>query len=271
MKHNKKRNVGIIFDLLLKEYVSSNEDSKKNLIENIILKFFKENSILLKEYTFYNVLSSMRGMNERDSERYLTIIKEEHKKIDKNLIEKNLNELKEEISKQFGKTFYNNFIPTYKVYATIYGILNETTENSIEKFELENKILDLMRGQDEQKKSYIVEHLDIITYNQYVKKFNEKYTELSESQKNLLQKYIHSIDNDVDFILTINEELHQCKNILNESLKKEKDPELVEKINKTLSEIKEFNTKTKIVNEDFEFILNLQEVCSLLKEAENNE
>jgi len=269
MKHNKKRNVGIIFDLLLKEYISSNDDSKKSLIEGIILKFFKANSILLKEYTFYNVLSSIRGMNERDSERYLSIIKEEFKKIDKTSSEKSLNDLREEISKQFGKSFYDNFIPTYKVYATIYGILNETSQNSIEKFELENKILDLMRTQqEEQKKAYILEHLDIITYNQYCKKFNEKYTNLSEGQKNLLQKYIHAMDNDIDFVLVLNEELHQCKKVLNERLAVEKDPILVEKINKTLDEIKNFGSKNKIINEDFEFVLNLQDVCNVLKESE---
>lgn len=270
MKHNKKRNVGVIFDLLLKECISSTDESRKNLAEEIILKYFNTNSILLKEYMFYNVLSSVRGMSERDSERYLSIIKEEFNKLDKQVVENKLLQLKEEISKNFGKSFYDSFIPTYKVYATIYGILNETSENSIEKFQLENKILDLMQGHDEHKKTYILEHLDIITYNQYVKKFNEKYIDLSPEQKSLLEKYIHSINNDVDFVITLNEELGRCRSLLEKRSSVEKDNSLLEKINKTLNELKQFGNKKKITNEDFEFILNLQEVCNLLENSENN-
>lgn len=265
MKHNKKKNIGIIFDLLLKEYYSCSDDNKKIIIESIIFKYFNSKSILLKEYNCYNVLSSVRGMNERDSERYLNIIKEEYKNLNHEENEKQLSLLKEDISKHLGKEFYDNFTTSYKVYATIYGVLNETCENSLEKFELENKILDLMRSEDVKKTNYIVEHSDILTYNTYCKKFNSKYLSLNENQKLLFEKFIKSIDDDVDFTLTLNEELHNCKKILEERIKIEKDSKLIERINETLKEITNFNSKNKITNEDFEFVLNLQEVCGYIK------
>ncbi len=265
MKHNKKKNIGIIFDLLLKEYVSCSDDSRKIIIENIILRFFNSSSLLLKEYTLYNVLSSVRGMNDRDSERFLSIIKEEYKKLDHEKNDKQLSLLKEELSSLFGKSFYDSFISNYKIYATIYGVLNETYENSIERFELENKVLDLMRGEDVQRKMYVLEHLDIIVYNQYVRKFNEKYKTLKESQIKLLNKYISCMNDDVDFVLEINEELKKCKNVLSEKIKTENDSLLVEKINKTLEEVKLFENKKKIIGEDFEFILGLQEICQMLE------
>lgn len=264
MKHNKKRNIGIIFDLLLKEYFSNSKDNKIKS-ENIILKYFNPSSILLKEYNLYNILSSIRGMGERDSERYLTHIKHEFNNLDKVLVDEQLKLLKEDINKNFSREFYNNFIENYKVHATIYGILNETSESSIEKFELENKVLDLMRSQDD-KKSFILEHSDTIVYNQYCKKFNEKYTGLNENQKNLMDKYIKSIDNDIDFVLSLNEELMNAKDILTERLKTEKSTRLKEKITDTLSQINEFKKIKKISDKDFEFVLELQNVIEHLKE-----
>ncbi len=259
MKHNKKKNIAIIFDLLLKEYYSENDINRKTLLESIIFKYFNKNSVLLKEYNLYNVLSSIRGMNEKDSERYLSNIKEEFNKLDRQNIEKNINLLKEDISKNLGKEFYDKFTPNYKVYATIFGLLNETYETAHEKFELENKILDLMRMQEIQPKAYILEHSDIIIYNQYCKKFNEKYSTLLECQKKLIYEFINS--ENVDLMITLNEELSNCKNILIEFKKQQKDSKVLEKINLTLEQINEFKNKKQLIEEDFEFILELQEVC----------
>ena len=59
-KHNKKRNVGIIYELLLK-FVSKNliENNQKNAQEalDIIKKRFSKNTELYKEFRLFNALA----------------------------------------------------------------------------------------------------------------------------------------------------------------------------------------------------------------------
>ena len=57
--------------------------------------------------------------------------------------------------------------------------------------------------------------VDNLVYNVFVKKFNEKYGDLLEEQKDLLYKYIFSFaDDGFGLKISINEEISRMKEII---------------------------------------------------------
>jgi len=66
MKHNKKRNVGIIYELLL-NYISRNIVEGKNLeakkASKIVEKHFRKGTELYKEFKLFNALANTEVKN----------------------------------------------------------------------------------------------------------------------------------------------------------------------------------------------------------------
>ena len=66
MKHNKKRNVGIIYELLLSNITNNlleGKKSKAKITTKIIEKHFKKGTELYKEFRLFNALSKSHVTN----------------------------------------------------------------------------------------------------------------------------------------------------------------------------------------------------------------
>lgn len=210
LKHNKKRNTAFLFEVLIREYVKSivrNNGSRQNAIKKIIKEHFCEGH-LKEELSIYRELLESKGITKEKADLILNEAKERYSFLDKKQIFSCQNRLIKEINYTLSANVFGNFIPNYKSIATIYNIFNNKTSMK-EKVLLEQKVIDMLiqESADENQN-----HLDNLTYKTFVKKFNEKYSDLPENQRDLLTTYIISYSgSDAELKHHLNEQIGELK------------------------------------------------------------
>ena len=104
--------------------------------------------------------------------------------------------------------------------------------------------------------------VDNLVYNVFVKKFNEKYGDLLEEQRDLLYKYIFSFaDDGFGLKISINEEISRMKEVINTN--RTKIPSLEDKFN-SLENLLESYAKKDVDDNMVLKIMQTQEFCKEL-------
>lgn len=214
-KHNKKRNTAFLFEALVKELTKAaiNGDRKKQTsLSSLIKEYFKKNSILERELTLYKQIYETKQFPKEHAEKLIKEVREQHEQIDQNLVFNEQSKLIAKINKFFGPVIYDNFVPNYKVLATVSQLFDKKIEPK-RKVLLESELLQHVTEPEVSKT--ILEPLDSITMKRFVEKFNEVYSNnLIPRQKLLLSKYISSGEDLIDLKLFLNEEIMSLKNEL---------------------------------------------------------
>lgn len=251
-KHNKKRNTAFLFEALVKELtkatINGDKQKQKN-ISSLIKEHFKKNSVLDKELSLYKQIYETKQFPKEYAEKLINKIKDEHEKINETDIFNEQSKLIAKINKFFGPVIYDNFVPNYKVLATVSQLFNKKVEPK-RKVLLEGELLQHITEPEAAKAS--LEPLDSLTMKKFIEKFNEVYSNnLLPRQKMLLAKYINSGEDLVDLKLFLNEEISNLKKDLQEvknaNLVKE-NIEVKEKVEKLINVIS--NLKFESVNEE---------------------
>jgi hypothetical protein len=206
LKHSKYKNTGILFEILVRKLTSETLSSNKTITVDIIKKYFGRNTELAKELQLYNALSKEQQFKtDAQGLDYIRMIKESYKKLNQTTLKRQKYNLVKEISEKF---VFNDIakihIPNYKNMASIYMLFEyEESDNPKQIMECKNVILNtgliaerVHVKQDELLESYQSQPKDIrlLAYKLLVDKFNEKYSILDESQKQLLNKYITNVN-----------------------------------------------------------------------------
>lgn len=224
IKHSKYRNTGILFELLVRQTTSdliNNQDSKA---VKILKKYFT-NTELGKEYSLYGTFSSSPKLNEAKSEILISTIIEQYKKLDHDKINKLKYNLIKEIKANYDlDNFFKAKIENYKPFASIYTIFESQNSESVDTKQLIlNKInlLEHLSGKslDDTKapKSLIQEFMKedkeirLLAYKILVEKFNNKYKNMSEKQKEVLKEYITNISDTKNLRVYLNRQLKDIK------------------------------------------------------------
>jgi hypothetical protein len=263
MNHNKKRNTAFLFEILVQEQtkcVLKKEDKKALLIEKIIKKFFSENSYLYKELELYNLLSESKFDNNQEANNFLFLIKEEKRSLSEEKIFEEQSKLISIINKNLGPDLFENFVPKYKIYATINILLNKNSSLK-EKMIMENSIKQYLLSANVENKEYIKEDVNMLVFKKTMENFNNEYKELLPEQKTLLNKFLlHKFGEKIDFKLYLNEECKRIHDNLVENIKKvENNKELYEKLNIAVSNLK--NNSVKYFDDVFIYsLLNYQKL-----------
>lgn len=203
--HNKKRNVGIIYDQIISQmcesYIENDTKSVKKLL-NIIKENFKKGSQLQKELQFFNSFIKTRGISESLS---LSIIKEAKSACKNHFNKDRLNYEKSRLIKDLNYSFgkgkiFEKKVENYKTYATIQTLLNEwrnENNNFSEEIKYEFALNEWLTSENDIiEENYEYKDVDNITLSIMNKKFNDKYFNLSQTQKSLIENYITSIESD---------------------------------------------------------------------------
>jgi len=131
--HNKKRNVGIIYELLLRNVSDSlieGNTKKAQDALNIIQKRFDKNTELYKEFRLFNALAKSTVSNSAIAAAILNEAKNAARKSNyKNLSYEKSMLIKDINHNLYDESFYRRRIPEYKIYATIQTLLNDWREN----------------------------------------------------------------------------------------------------------------------------------------------
>jgi hypothetical protein len=206
LKHSKYKNTGILFEMLVRKLTSETLSSNKSVTVDIIKKYFGKNTELSKELQLYNALLKENFKSEAQALDYIRTVKSTHDKLNQSLLKRQRYNLVKEISERFNfdgisKIHINN----YKTLASIYMIFEyQETDNPKQLMECKNVILEnaLITSKPQvTKKDPVIETFEaqpkevrLIAYKLLVDKFNEKYSVLDESQKQLLNKYITNVN-----------------------------------------------------------------------------
>lgn len=206
-KHNKKRNVGIIYELLLRHISNCLIENRKHDAQkalNIIEKRFKKGTELYKEFRLFNALAKSTVSGSHIAAAVLQEAKNaarssNFKKLD---IEKS-NLIKDINYKLNDSNFYYRSVPDYKDYATIQTVLNEWRAGSecnlSTLIEYENKVVERLiheKNEINHKNHEPLEH-DALIFKLMTEKINEKYGKnLNSEQKRIINYYAFNSDNE---------------------------------------------------------------------------
>lgn len=270
MKHNKKRNTAFLYEVLLREGTKASLEknfNRLNIIKDVLINAFHPESPLGRELSLYNAIRKPESDISLD-DRYLNEVKNRYLMIDKREIFNEQTRLINYVNKYLGHSVYNNFVPYYKDLASISQIFNSNTSIK-EKLLLEKEILNKFKLLNENK-SNSLKPIDAIVYKTFVKKFNDKYSNLLNEQKDLLTKYVSSFGDDgLELKLYLNEEIERLKSKINNSLKLEeiqKDSNLHDKTSKLLEVLNDFKENKELSSTMLENILKIQQ---FVNEVEN--
>ncbi len=108
--------------------------------------------------------------------------------------------------------------------------------------------------------------LRLLAYQILVDKFNDKYKNLNESQRNLLKNYINNVSNTNSLRDFIDTEVVDIKNQLNKHLPNVKDTITKIKLTEAVNQVENL-TRGKVVNE--KQVLTLMRYYELIKEIKN--
>lgn len=221
VKHSKFKNTAILFELLVKQItheVLSN--SKKNISEKIIKEFFGSNKELAKELKLYNQIVKEKYSSVDDAKLFLEEVAKERIKLDENKLNREKYNLIKTIKESYDlDKFLSSNLQNYKVLASIYKVFETKTQGRKveirDYIESNNTILEHITNKKitakpadklyEQFKQQS-EDLRLLTYKLLIENFNKKYSNLDDSQKDLLREFINNVTNTSAFPKFIEEE-----------------------------------------------------------------
>jgi len=206
MKHNKKRNIGIIYELLLK-HISLNllEGNKKKakVATKLIEQHFKKDTELYKEFRLFNALAQSKITHTHT----IASILNEAKIASNNLNEKKLEKEKSDLLRSINykitdKDFYYRSIANYRDLGVVQLALNEwrKKEKDIKNLiDIETRLGELMFRKKEVVSEvvevYDASHSDRLVLKIMTEKFNRRYgEELTSDQKQIIEGYVFLSD-----------------------------------------------------------------------------
>ena len=206
LKHSKYKNTGILFEILVRKLTSETLSSNKTVTVDIIKKYFGGNTELSKELQLYNALvKEQQFKSDAQALDFIRMITESHRKLNHSVLKRQKYNLVKEISNKFiFEDLAKIHIGNYKTLASIYMLFeHQETDNPKQILECKTAIIDngLIYKKHNVTKDPLIETFQsqpkdvrLLTYKLLIDKFNEKYSGLDESQKQLLNKYITNVN-----------------------------------------------------------------------------
>lgn len=272
MKHNKKRNTAFIYEVLTRELTKAIVDKnalRKNQVVELVKEYFSAGTILAQELQLYQVLNETVNIQPKIAERLLVETKNAYNRLDETAVFDAQSRLISAINKGMGKDMWGSFVPNFKSLASISAIFNSKT--SVKKKVLfEQSVIDRMSEQAALKQDSTLKPIDSLTYNSFIKKFNDKYGNLVQEQKDLLNRYITSFaDDGFELRLYLNEELQRLKGALGTATGSELPPLVSQKVTEVIEYLEGFR-KREFSEGDLNKVLKTQELVQELASNDYN-
>lgn len=277
IKHSKYKNTGIIFELLVRQITADTLSGKNSKAAGILKKFFVKTE-LGKEYKLYETLSKYKNISESKADMVLTTIIESAKNLNRGALKRQKYNLINEIQKHYNlDEFFKTKLPSYKSFASLYVLLEIYTSNSLSNPDqiINNKvtILETMTSSPvktkkveddliEEFKSYDKD-IRILTYKVLLEKFNGKYGELNDDQKEILKEFINSVDNTPRLREYYNNKVTFLKEELTKLSKSINNKAVQIKVNEVANILSPLGKTTNVSDDN---LINLLQYCELLHE-----
>jgi hypothetical protein len=280
IKHNKFRNTGVLFELLVRQIASdtlANTDSKA---VKIVKKYF-HNSEIAKEHKLYHTILTAPRLSEGKAESLINATTDLAKKLNKEQLIKEKYNLIKEIKKHYNlESFFKSKVNNYKTLAAAYTLFESAMENKfVEPKQMVLNKLTLMEHIT--KKQLIAEETNdvaielakedknvrILAYRMLIEKFNTKYSTLSERQKLVLKEFINNISNPEHLKVYINENLNKVKTELTTLVNEIDDKTTQIKLNEVITLIKPISSKSSVKDDHLVTLLQYQQLAEEIKKV----
>jgi hypothetical protein len=216
MKHNKKRNTAFLYECLIKEITKAvvrKEEDKKAMVIEIVKENFSKGSPLDRDLQLYKQLLETKNLKLDFASRFITEVKKDWQELDRKEVFNAQTILIKQINENIGPDVFGNFVKNYRNLATIGQFFNSSVLTAKSRLVLEDRVKSLVMIKENSQKEEEFVHLDKLTYNTFINKFNETYqNSLRDEQRQLLTNYITSFsDNGLGLKSFMNEELGRLK------------------------------------------------------------
>jgi len=278
IKHNKFRNTGVLFELLVRQIASdtlANTDSKA---VRIVKKYF-HNSEIAKEHKLYHTILTAPRLSEGKAEVLVNTTVDLAKKLNKETLLKEKYNLIKEVKKHYNlESFFKVKVNNYKTLAAAYTLFESAMENKF--VEPKQIVLNKLTIMEHITKKQLVENKEsdveqtlakedknvrILAYRMLIEKFNSKYSTLSDRQKLVLKEFINNISNPEHLKTFINENLNKVKTELTTLVKQVDDKTTEIKLNEVITLIKPISTKSSVKDEHLVALLQYQQLAEEIK------
>ena len=280
VKHNKIRNTGLLYEFLLRQITLDvlNSDNTSNAVQ-IIKKRFNENTELGKELALYNILSTRKFKNDKKAEYFINEVVKARHQLNNSTLKRERYNLIKEIKENYNLIkFMSSKVKNYKLYASAYKLFEYSTISPEQKTEsFFNLVEHVTTNNDNIKLSETVgteipndEDLRILTYKTLLEKFNQKYSKLNLSQKNLLRAYINYVSGTSYLKEYIDKEIPKIKKGLVTYSKNLKDEVVKIKLKEAIKSVNKFCKLNESNSVKDTSVVQMMRYYELLKELKKS-
>jgi hypothetical protein len=278
IKHNKFRNTGILFELLVRQITADTMSQKDSKAISLIKKFFV-NTELAKENKLYQSISKAHNLSEAKAESIISTILEVNKTLDREKLSKEKYNLIKEIKNNFNlDDFFKAKISNYKLLSSTYTLL-EANLSPLSNLEVViNSKLNILESITYSTTEIIpviseFEQMDkgtrALVYKLMLEKFNTKYNNLSSIQKNILKEYIIQAADTTKLRNFINNQFKVLKKSLSESVNKIDDKTIQIKLKETINLINNITSSKTLKDDHVIALLQYQELNEEITKINN--
>jgi hypothetical protein len=277
IKHSKYKNTGILFELLVRQVTADTLNGGQSPALNIIKKFFVK-SELGRELKLYETLTKSKKLNETRSNLLIQTLLESANKLNRKTLKREKYNLINEIKKHYNlDEFFKTKLPNYKTQAAFYTLVEAQQSSELispdqivsNKYTILEHLtlgpVDQEKVKDEVLQEFQTYDKDVrmLTYKILLEKFNGKYSDLYESQKEVLKEFITSVDSTPKLRTFYNNRIEMLKEELTKISKNITDKAVQIKLSEVLPLIVEIEKNQPIKNEN---IVDLLQYCELVEE-----
>jgi hypothetical protein len=274
-QHNKKRNVGIIYEQLLRRASAAlvdNDVKTASKCTSIIKTFYRPGTEIFKEFRLFQALLNTTVKSDalgirliQEARRGVHIFSSQQLEIEKSSLIKNINKIVDD------PDFFNQPIKEYRMYATLQTLLNdwrrEDESNLVRVIDYEGKLLEWMKNEKEDSQTLddlTTKEISSLTVKVMNEKFEKKWGDkLNETQRALIRDYVQG-NVDESMLSSIKKRAERGLNRLRESTDSQV---LLEKLNSVQSTVNSVDPKKL----DDNGIVKFMQLTQLYQELENKD
>ena len=274
LKHSKFKNTGVLFELLVRQVTSDTLNNSDSKAIPLIKKYFAKSTELAKELNLYQTLVKEKFSKEDKADSLIEAVLVAKSQLNQTILSRQKYNLIKEIKNNYVlEDFFKSKVNSYKTLAAIFKLFEYTiADNPVESVNNRYTLIEHITRNEVKKISELNEmsafikqdkEVRLLSYKILVDKFNEKYSELNEGQKNLLRQYINSVSEGTELKEFINKEVSKLQKEL-KTLSTTIDDKVVKiKLSEVTNLLNEI-TSAKAVKDNH--VLNMLRYHELIKE-----
>ena len=274
LKHSKFKNTGVLFELLVRQVASDTLNNNDSKAIPLIKKYFAKSTELAKDLNLYQTLVKEKFSKEDKANHLIEAVLAAKSHINQAVLARQKYNLIKEIKDNYIlEDFFKSKVNNYKMLAAIYKLFEYTiADNPVESVNNRYTIVEHIVRSESKKPNQVNEmsefikqdkEIRLLSYKILVDKFNEKYSNLNEGQKDLLRHYINAVSEGTELKEFIIKEVNKIQKDLKSLTSKVDDKVVKIKLSEVTNLLNEISNAKSIKDNH---VLNLLRYHELIKE-----